>query len=1628
VAKKSFAILLILLLTVSNVALGALPAKQQKPSSEGPKSISEDQGQYDDNDKVRVIVELEGETGIEYATKKNKKYKDLDESTKNELQEKALDSQKDVKNELSNAKVDAKYLNSFTTVVNGFSAEVDYGKVDLIKNQNNVEDVHIVHEYKRPTQKPEMVYSKELVQAQKAWRDYGLKGQGMVVGVIDTGIDPGHRDMVLSSDTEVKFTEDDIKEAVSSNELPGKYYTEKVPYGYNYMDQNNEIRDLGAEASMHGMHVSGTVGANGDEENGGIKGVAPEAQLLALKVFGNDPEMPSTWSDIYVKAIDDAIALGADVLNMSLGSTAAFVSPEDPEQKAVERAVENGVLMSISAGNSGHFGNGYYNPDASNPDIGVVGSPGISTNSLQVASLENTTISVEGMEVFIDGESIGNVGYQKQDSPNFLDLFKDEKKEVVYVGTGEESFYEGKDVEGKIVFAVRTGSYYYSEIQKTAETHGAAGVIVRGAPAHGDYVSMALESPTIPLVSLSVSDGTALELLVQDGKSMEVVFNNSKVAATNPEADKMSTFTSWGVTPNLDFKPEITAPGGKIYSTLNDDQYGTMSGTSMAAPHVAGGAALVLQRVDEEFSLSGADRVNMAKNIMMNTSVPVTDKSLVNATLGWENPYSPRRQGAGIMQLHSAISTPIVVTDSESGLGKVSLKEVTDSVNFSLNVENFSDEAANYDIAANVQTDLALGGYLGYPGSNELESQEILDAVVTTTVDGEEVSTLDVPANSTVKVDVAIDLSEAKVLEDDMETLVAIDDVFENGYFVEGFVTLTSENQHVASVPYVGFNGEWDKAPILDAPAGDVDNTFYGYTGLAANFGSSLNFLGGAKINSDLVAFSPNGDGNADTAVPILSFLRNAKKVEYNVLDSEGNELRTIRTENNVRKNYYDGNAAPMYSIKTTSEWDGKVKLKSVEEGDYIYEVKALLDYPDAEWQTFQFPVIVDVTAPTFNVEYDEETNELNFKDVKDSGVGVEGFDVQVNGTSVLEAPLAGDSVSYSLETPTDEIDYLDVYAVDYAGNATSIRVPNVGDSTIPDVHWLTPGALGVVDTKEPVVTGYINEDSGIKELKIDGKTVEVVWNEAEKRYDFETTLSFDNDGVKIVGISVVDGNGNNIEFERRFFVDSTSPTLEVIGAPAKAGVSQDSVNVSVKVADNFDEIRLLQDGDEIFYNEMTEPYEMVQYEKTIEDIELPLVVGENTFTFQVTDLAGHEVTKEVVITKEDAQTPDPGPVDPDPVDPEPSEPTDPTPPSDKDTVVVDESAIKEALNNSSDKEIVVELPASEKSNATIEKKALEKVVESKKSLKLATGEASLVLPAKVVAGLSKDSDENVTISLNQVAAADVPVDKENLKSKVFDFTVTVDGEKVSEFDEAIKVQLSVKGKTFKDKRKVSAYYLNEDTNKWEYVGGLLKDDNFVFTTSHFSKYTVIENDISFKDIQDHWAQDEIEVLASRTITQGKSENSFAPQQKLTRAEFAVLLAKTLKLPTNSYEGVFKDVKEYKEWAYAGIEAAYHAGIVKGSLDGYYNPDAQITREEMATMIVRAVKYQDKSLLEDLAPSNKFKDDSRIGAFAKESVYLANELGIIKGRSDNSFDPKNDTTRAETAVMLYRMLNTLGEM
>ncbi|MUK87336.1 S8 family serine peptidase [Ornithinibacillus sp. L9] len=995
--KRISVLLLIFLMAFSNVsfAMGDLAPKRDLQREN--LASTELEPTVDPNEEVRVIVELDGEAPIEKATQKGVKFGDLSVSEKKQLLNQAKEQKRAVKAAMKGKNVNAEVIQEFDTVVNGFGAKVKFGEIESIKEITGVKEVYISTQYERPIAEPNMTYSKDLVEAQQAWNDYGYKGEGMVVGVIDTGVDHDHRDMLLSDTDSVALTEEEVTEIIADEDLPGLFYTEKVPYGYNYMDENHEYTDDFAGGSAHGMHVAGTVGANGDEENGGIVGIAPEAQILNLKVFGNDPEMQYTYGDVYIKAIDDAIKLGADALNMSLGSPSGFVDENSPEQQAVSRAVDNGVLMSISAGNSALFADGFFYPYASNPDYGVSGSPGLAYDSLQVASYENDYMTADALEYTINGESevAAYLSASQTDPPTDGSTF-----ELVEAGLGYPEDYEGKDLEGKYAL-VQRGELDFVTKALNAQHAGAAGVFVYNN-ADG-MVNMASDPEiVIPQLFLAKSDGDRLAEAVQTGQAVSVTFNGEQTSIPNAEAGQMSAFSSWGLTPNLDFKPEITAPGGQIYSTLNNDEYGVKSGTSMAAPHVSGGGALVLQRVDEEFGFEGSERVNLAKNIMMNTGRIVDFDGA---------PVSPRRQGAGMMQLHAALSTPVMVTEAETGEAKVALKEVTeDVVTFELTAENFTDEAVTYEVDVNAQTDTPVNAGVMVSAPNLFGALE-LDGVAS--VDG----TVEVPANGSTTFEVTLDVSDWDA---------DLNSIFTNGYWLEGYVTLTdpTDVNPDLTVPYVGFKGNWDAAPIFDTAD---ELSFYEMTGLATPLDDegSYGFFEGDAI------LSPNGDGQSDEALLVVSFLRNAKEVRFNVLDENGNLLTTLTEESDVRKNYYDGGLAPYYSLDPARTWDGTIYNRVVPDGLYYLQAEGVIDYDGAEWDSIELPIYVDATGPEVEADINRGKREvlLSVSDVN----GVDSWEVQVDNNEPI---VLTDETEYKL-TNIYPNQVVTVVATDSLGNVS---------------------------------------------------------------------------------------------------------------------------------------------------------------------------------------------------------------------------------------------------------------------------------------------------------------------------------------------------------------------------------------------------------------------------------------------------------------------------------------------------------------------------------------------------------------------------------------------------------------
>ncbi len=202
--------------------------------------------------------------------------------------------------------------------------------------------------------------------------------------------------------------------------------------------------------------------------------------------------------------------------------------------------------------------------------------------------------------------------------------------------------------------------------------------------------------------------------------------------------------------------------------------------------------------------------------------------------------------------------------------------------------------------------------------------------------------------------------------------------------------------------------------------------------------------------------------------------------------------------------------------------------------------------------------------------------------------------------------------------------------------------------------------------------------------------------------------------------------------------------------------------------------------------------------------------------------------------------------------------------------------------------------------------------------------------------------------------------------------------------------------------------------------------DYIKFQTKNFSKFAIVLNVIEFKDIDNViWAKEQIESLAAKGIVKGRPNGLFAPYDRITRAEFAALLVRMFNLKEGEPQNKFKDV-DNNAWYASEVAWAYKAGLIEGIGGDMFNPDGYITRQDMAVMVSRALKtIKGKKLSEGtINYLEKFNDKDEIAEYAKGGVALAVKYGIIKGISltSNKFAPLAEASRAEAAVMLFRLL------
>ena len=835
--------------------------------------------------------------------------------------------------------------------------------------------------------------------------DSGYDGTGTVVAVLDTGLDSNHTAFSVENFTSdnLALTYEDVAKVIKQTkayELSGSlsvddvYINEKVPFGYDYADNDP---DPYSTHNNHGTHVSGVITGIDDT----ITGVAPNSQLVTMKVFSD--VMDTARASWILDALEDCVVLGVDVINMSLGTACGFAreGEEELEYGVYEKIRKAGISMVVAASNSynsayGSEKNGNLGL-TSNPDTGTVGSPGTYDGVMSVASINGveTPYLLYGETIMYFDES--NTGAAEEN--HFVDTLLGDKdtQEFEYItipGVGRSADYTGLDLSGKIAL-VRRGDNTFEEKALIAEAQGAAGIIIYNNVS--GEIKMNVGDAKLATCSISQDDGELLAAK-ETGKL--------KISKDQTSGPFISDFSSWGPTPSLEIKPEITAHGGNILSSVTGGGYDRLSGTSMACPNLAGVTLLMRQYVMENFPDIANDDV--AVNAMANRLMMSTADIIINTN---GQPYAVRKQGAGLANLSNSINTTAcIITKDEDGkeMDKTKLElgddaDKTGVYTMSFTVDNFGDKNLTYEIGSYVMTEGVSDTKTAAGETTVTEEAYILSGAALTidSVEGGKLSGNKLTVNKGEKADVTVTIT----LSD--EDKAYLDASFANGMYVEGFITLTaSKGTDIdLSVPYLAFYGDWTKAPLFDLdyyatnadelddaiamedktmadayatrPIGGVSEDFVSYLGAYYFLQAPDDMV--ISADRDYIALS-----NKEGTIHSLRFvwaglLRNAQKIEITITDDTTGEVVFETVDTDVRKSYGDGGS--IYPANVEIEFDTQ-DYNLANNTQYTVKLVGWLDYGNGgleanENSTFEFPLTMDFEAPTlsdveFYYEYDE--------------------------------------------------------------------------------------------------------------------------------------------------------------------------------------------------------------------------------------------------------------------------------------------------------------------------------------------------------------------------------------------------------------------------------------------------------------------------------------------------------------------------------------------------------------------------------------------------------------------------------------------------------------------------------
>jgi minor extracellular serine protease Vpr len=779
---------------------------------------------------------------------------------------------------------------SFSQFWNGVSVAISASQLDRLEGLPSVAALYPVYPATvQPMTGGEQLDLATAVQTTgaKAANTAGYTGAGVRVAVMDTGVDYDHPDLGNGC-----FGNSSCKVAKGYDFVGDDYDagTNPVTHPDRYPDDCNG----------HGTHVAGIVAANGV-----VKGVAPAAKIHAYRVFGCEG---STDSDIMIAAMIKAFLDGSDVLNMSIGSS--FMTwPQYPTAKVASILVDLGMVVVASIGNSG--ANGQFS----------AGAPGVGNNVIGVGSFDNTVVTQFAFRVSPTNQLYGYSGATGSPSAprtGSLPLTRTgtSASTADACPTAPDLVATLPPLTGKAVL-IRRGTCGFYNKALAAQNAGAAAVILYNNVAGTINPTVAPVAPlttpiTIPVVAASGGNGNAIDAAIAANPATAAITWTSETATeTSPTGNRLSAFSSYGQNAELTLKPDISAPGGDIFSTypVEKGSYNSIGGTSMSSPHVAGAAALLRQA-------RPTLRASKFRDVLQNSADPKNWSG--NPALGFLD-YS-FRQGAGMLDIDDSINATSVISPGKLSLGESEAGPQTRS----LTITNNGSAAATYAFG-NVNTLAASGTATPAPGAtNPPFSFGIFTHAALVTFSA---PTVTIPAGGSASV--AVTISPSATLPDRSQ--------------YGGYITVDSGDSHY-SVPYAGLKGDYQS----------IQHIRFGLTGRAFPDGSLQVLPAGGST------FTLVGD---DVPNVMLNLGHQPRRVELSVVHAATGAPVHAQFSNFHEEDYVGRSSAS--NTVLVWPWNGtrlqsngnRDKRKTVPDGTYKMVAKVLkaLGNPanPADWESY---------------------------------------------------------------------------------------------------------------------------------------------------------------------------------------------------------------------------------------------------------------------------------------------------------------------------------------------------------------------------------------------------------------------------------------------------------------------------------------------------------------------------------------------------------------------------------------------------------------------------------------------------------------------------------------------------